>query len=387
MSDTNAPQYPDYPPNPPQPASVPAGPSGALRSRSRRASARGTGGSGRSWCSSSCFGILGSCVWSVSLLGKGATGGAITTGEAIAVIPIDGVIAGSGTAGVVTPEDFLDQLDQAERDDNVKAIVLRVDSPGGTVAASEEIATYVKESKKPVVVTVGDVGASGAYMVASQSDRIFALPGSAVGSIGVITDIPNVSGLLDKLGVQFTVVKAGKYKDAGSPYRALTKEETSLIQGSVNEVYGQFIDIVAEGRKMPRSEVESLATGWAWNGEQAKELGLVDEIGTYRDAMRAAAKLGGIDGRVRDRHLRQPAVRGPARHHHGRQRTARAARLARSAWCHAAWPGAREVDPQRRTLLHCPYLAFLATLLHFRHSPIAGLRGRSLSFTTRRDAS
>ncbi len=173
---------------------------------------------------------------------------------------------------------------------------MRVDSPGGTVAASEEIATYVKESKKPIVVTVGDVGASGAYMVASQSDRIFALPGSAIGSIGVITDIPNVSGLLDKLGVQFTVVKAGKYKDAGSPYRALTKEETSLIQGSVNEVYGQFIDIVAEGRKLPRSEVESLATGWAWNGEQAKELGLVDEIGTYRDAMRAAAKLGGIDG-------------------------------------------------------------------------------------------
>ena len=216
--------------------------------------------------------------------------------QAIAVIPIDGVIAGTGAAGIVTPEEFLDQLDQAERDGNVKAIVLRVDSPGGTVAASEEIAIYVKQAKKPVVVTVGDVGASGAYMVASQADRILALPGSAVGSIGVITDIPNVSGLLDKLGVQFTVVKAGKYKDTGSPYRALTPTETALIQGSVDQVYGQFIDIVAEGRKLPRSEVESLATGWAWNGEQAKELGLVDEIGTYRDAMRVAAKLGGIEG-------------------------------------------------------------------------------------------
>jgi protease IV len=295
MSDTNTPQYPDYPPMPPQPgATAGAYPQPYIPQPPRERSRHG-------WVWALVvlvvvFGILGSCVWSVSLLGKSTKGGAITTGEAIAVIPIDGVIAGSGTAGVVTPEDFLDQLDQAERDNNVKAIVLRVDSPGGTVAASEEIATYVKQSKKPIVVTVGDVGASGAYMVASQSDRIFALPGSAVGSIGVITDIPNVSGLLDTLGVKFTVVKAGKYKDAGSPYRALTKEETSLIQGSVNEVYGQFIDVVAEGRKMPRSEVESLATGWAWNGEQAKELGLVDEIGTYRDAMRAAAKLGGIDG-------------------------------------------------------------------------------------------
>jgi protease-4 len=234
-------------------------------------------------------------VWAATFVGGGSSV-PMATGDAIAVIPIDGVIAGTGAAGVITPEDFLDQLDQAERDGRVKAIVLRVDSPGGTVAASEEISTYVKEAKKPVVVTVGDVGASGAYMVSSQADRIVALPGSAVGSIGVITDIPNVAGLLDKLGVQFTVIKAGKLKDTGSPYRALTETETALIQGSVDEVYGQFIGIVAEGRKMPRSKVESLATGWAWNGEQAKELGLVDEIGTYRDAMRVAAKLGGIEG-------------------------------------------------------------------------------------------
>jgi protease-4 len=231
----------------------------------------------------------------VSLLG-GAAKGPITTGQSVAVIPIDGVIAGSGAAGVITPQDFLTQFDKAEADGNVKAIVLRVDSPGGTVAASEEISRYVKDAKKPVVVTIGDVGASGAYMVASQADKIFALPGSAVGSIGVITDIPNVSGLLDKFGVKFTVVKAGKYKDAGSPYRALTATETALIQGSVNQVYGQFIDIVAEGRGMERSKVESLATGWAWNGEQAKDLGLVDEIGTYKDAMKTAAKLGGIQG-------------------------------------------------------------------------------------------
>ncbi len=240
-------------------------------------------------------GVIASCGWFAALVGGSSKSG-VTTGPSIAVISIDGVIAGTGGAGVITPTNFLAQLDKAERDDNVRAIVLRVDSPGGTVAASEEIATYVRESKKPVVVSIGDVGASGAYMVSSQADKVFANPGSAVGSIGVITEIPNVAGLLTKLGVKFTVIHAGKFKDTGSPFRALSTSETALIQGSVNHVYGQFIDIVAEGRRMDRSKVESLATGWAWNGDEAKGLGLVDQIGTYRDALHAAAKLGGIHG-------------------------------------------------------------------------------------------
>lgn len=237
--------------------------------------------------------IVGGCVWIAWLSARDMD---VPTGDAIAVIPIDGVIAGTGGAGVITPQDFRDKLDQATEDDAVKAIVLRVDSPGGTVAASEEIALYVKAAEKPVVVSVGDVDASGAYMVSSQADRIIALPGSAVGSIGVIMEIPNVAGLLDKLGVEFTVVTAGEYKDAGSPYRSLTATEMALVQGSVDQVYGQFIDIVAEGRRMPRSKVESLATGWAWNGEEAKKLGLIDEIGTFDDALDAAAKLGKIKG-------------------------------------------------------------------------------------------
>ena len=242
--------------------------------------------------------IIGSCAWIGSLAIGSATSPDIASGEAIAVIPIDGVIAGTGTSasGVITPKDFLEQLDKATKDSHVKAIVLRVDSPGGTVAASEEIATYVKQATKPVVVTIGDVGASGAYMVSSQAKSIFANPGSAVGSIGVITEIPNVAGLLDKLGVKFTVIHAGKYKDTGSSYRDMTRAEKALIQGDVDEAYGQFIDIVAAGRHLPRSQVESMATGWAWNGVQAKKLGLVDEIGTYQDAMKRAAKLGGISG-------------------------------------------------------------------------------------------
>jgi len=237
--------------------------------------------------------VVGGCAW-VAWLGYG--GASVPTGDAIAVIPLDGVIAGTGSTGVITPGDFRDTLNQALDDDTVKAIVLRVDSPGGTVAASEEIALYVKAADKPIVVSVGDVDASGAYMVSSQADRIVALPGSAVGSIGVITEIPNVAGLLDKLGVEFTVITAGTYKDTGSPYRSMTATEKALIQGSVDQVYGQFIDIVADGRDMPRSEVESLATGWAWNGTEAKELGLVDQIGTFDDALKAAARLGKIKG-------------------------------------------------------------------------------------------
>ena len=216
--------------------------------------------------------IIGSCAWSVSLLGSGSSD-AMVTGNGIAVIPMDGAIAGSGSAagGIITPEEFLDKLNRAEKDSDVKAIVLRVNSPGGTVAASEEISMYVKAASKPVVVSVGDVNASGAYMVSSQADKIIALPGSAVGSIGVITEIPNVNGLLEKLGIKFVTITAGEYKGAGSPFEALTATETALIQTSVDEVYAQFIDIVAEGRKMERSEVESLATGWAWNGSQAKD--------------------------------------------------------------------------------------------------------------------
>jgi len=219
-------------------------------------------------------------------------------GDSVGVIRIDGVIAGTGSGvdGYMTPESFKDMLDQAEEDDSVKAIVLRIDSPGGTVAASEEIAAYVKACKKQIVVSVGDVGASGAYMVASQADEIWAMPGSAVGSIGVIAEIPNVSGLLDKVGVEFQVITAGKYKDAGSPYRPLTEEEQALIQGEVDDAYDQFVGIVAEGRKMSVSEVETLATGWAWNGDRAKEIGLVDKIGTYQDALDSAAKRGGIKG-------------------------------------------------------------------------------------------
>lgn len=246
-------------------------------------------------------GLVASCALPLMWIGRGSTTPSAGLGSAVGLIRVEGVIAGTGSTfdGYVTPRDFRDLLKQAENDSSIKAVVLRIDSPGGTVAASEEIARYAKEFGKPLVVSIGDVGASGAYMLASQSDEIWAMPGSAVGSIGVIAQIPNVGELLDKVGVDFQVVTAGEYKDAGSPYRELTDEERALIQGEVDDAYDQFVGIVAEGRGMTTQETEKLATGWAWNGEKAKELGLVDEIGTLEDALDSAATLGDISGDYR----------------------------------------------------------------------------------------
>lgn len=234
-----------------------------------------------------------------ALQGEGSWGG-VASGDSIALIHIDGVIAGTGSTldGYTTPEDILYQLDEALADDNVKAILLRIDSPGGTVAASQEIAwevAYATE-EKPVIASIGDVGASGAYMVASQCDEIVALPTSAVGSIGVITEIPNVAGLLDKVGVEFTVLTAGELKDTGSPYRSVTATEVALIQAEVDNAYEEFITIVAEGRGLSENDVRDMATGWAWSAREGVDLGLVDTLGTFNDAIDIAAEHGGIEG-------------------------------------------------------------------------------------------
>lgn len=242
--------------------------------------------------------ICVSCAISASLLGDVTGDSTLSLGDSIAVIHLEGTIMGGSTVGAASPEYILDQLDQALADDSVKAILLRVDSPGGTVAASQEIAMGVKRAAedKPVVVSVGDICASGGYMVASQADEIIAAPGSSVGSIGVIMEVANVEELLNKVGISFTTLTTGPYKDAGSPYRSLTATETAMLNEQLAVVYDQFIADVAEGRDMPESKVRELATGWVWLGSEALELGLVDSIGNYNDAVDRAAELGGIEG-------------------------------------------------------------------------------------------
>lgn len=225
-------------------------------------------------------------------------------GSQVALIRIEGVIAGgeggSGVLGgrVTSPEQVIKLLKQAEEDSRVKAILLRINSPGGSAAAGQEIYEAVRRvrKEKPVVASISDQGASAAYMIASAADKIVANPASLVGSIGVIMEVTNYEELLDKLGVKFITITQGKYKDIGNPARPMKPEERKFLQEQTRIVYEQFIEDVAEGRGMDKKEVERLATGLFWVGTEAKKLGLVDEIGNYEDAVRIAGELGDIEG-------------------------------------------------------------------------------------------
>ncbi|RJQ56343.1 MAG: signal peptide peptidase SppA [Actinobacteria bacterium] len=232
----------------------------------------------------------------LSVLAAVAAGAAVS-GNQVALIHLDGVIAAGGDSTVSTPEEIGEALRRADRTPTVKAIVLRVDSPGGTAAASQEIAMEVERTKKPVVVSIADVGASGGYMVSAAADEIVALPASEVGSIGVIIQLPNIQGLADKYGVKMGIIKQGKHKDMGNPFRPLTEEERRILQADTKVTYDQFIEQVAKGRDLPVAKVRELATGRVWVGTEARELGLVDRLGTLQDAIDRAGRLGKIRGR------------------------------------------------------------------------------------------
>jgi protease-4 len=193
---------------------------------------------------------------------------------------------------------LVEQLEKARKDSSVKAIVLRINSPGGSAAASEEIYNEILRvrERKPVYASMGDVAASGGYYIAAACNRVYANSATATGSIGVIMESPNLSGLFKKLGVDMQVVKSGKYKDMGNPARPLTSEERQLIQGMIDNTYEQFVTAVSNGRRMPIGKVKSLATGRVYTGQQAKNLGLVDDIGGLRETILAAGKSGGISG-------------------------------------------------------------------------------------------
>ena len=237
--------------------------------------------------------------------GLGATGqggiGLSATANSIYVIDMEGVISGSESTGLlaqatVTPEYMIEQFVAAERNPGVRAILIRVNSGGGSSAASQEIFEELKKVKKPVVVSVGDVCASGAYYISCAADKIVANRSSAVGSIGVILQVPNFEELYKKLGIDYTTIKQGKYKDAGSTDRQLTEEEKALLEEQTFRIYEQFIQDVAESRSLPVEKVKDIATGWVYLGTEAKGLGLIDVIGTYKDAEIIAAELGGIKG-------------------------------------------------------------------------------------------
>jgi protease IV len=185
-------------------------------------------------------------------------------------------------------------LKKSLKDSSVKAVLLRLNSPGGTVAASQEIYELVKELKeneKPVVVSMGDVCASGCYYIASAADKIIANPGTLTGSIGVISQGFNITGLLEKLGIQDQTFKAGKYKDLGSSQRPMSEREKEILQAILDDSYAQFLDDIYQARGIEKSELEKIAEGLIYTGQQAKKVKLVDELGTYEYAIQATRDL------------------------------------------------------------------------------------------------
>lgn len=223
------------------------------------------------------------------------------TGDTVAIIPLQGEIAygssGLNSQQIVTPEMVQNALSNAESDSSVSSIVIEVNSPGGSPVASEEIMNSIKKSKKPVVVWISDVGASGAYLAASSADRIVASPSSMVGSIGVIMELTDLSKYYQNTGINKYSIKAGQYKDMGADYRPLTAAEKNMLQGMVDQDYEHFISIVASNRNLTMNYTTSIAEGKIYTGTQAKDLKLVDETGGQKRALDLAAELGGIKGK------------------------------------------------------------------------------------------
>jgi protease-4 len=210
-------------------------------------------------------------------------------GPRVAVVELDGVIIDTG--------ELIRDLRQHREDPLVKAVVIRINSPGGVVAPTQELHTAlmrVRNAGKPVVASLGAVAASGGYYVAVAADRIYANPGTLTGSIGVIMQLANLESLFKKVGVDWVVVKAGQFKDIGNIARPMSVEERRVLQALLDDVHGQFVVAVADGRKLDRAEVAIIADGRIFSGAQAKAQRMVDEMGGLEDAINGAAALAGI---------------------------------------------------------------------------------------------
>lgn len=226
-----------------------------------------------------------------------AMGGFIEGGPTLAFGKGVGLIEIEGT--IVNPVPIVEEIDRFAKDDDVAAIVVRIESPGGIVAAAQEIYSELRKASqagKPVVASMGGVAASGGYYVACGADSIVANPGTLTGSIGVIMSFANTEELLRKIGVGFEVIKTGEYKDLGSMTRPLTPAERKLVGDLLDDVYDQFLEVISTQRGIDLEEVRKFADGRLLTGRQAYELGLVDRLGDFRDAINLAGELAGIKG-------------------------------------------------------------------------------------------
>lgn len=230
-----------------------------------------------------------------SLVSGGTTSGRLASlqvGNKVALVKIEGLL--------VSSETIVDEINGYAEDSSIKAVIVRVDSPGGGVVASQEIYNALRNARgegKKIIISMGTVAASGGYYIAAAADKIVANPGSLTGSIGVKMEFANMEKLLEKIGVRGMVVKAGEYKDIGSPYREMTAEEQKLLQAVIDDVHSQFIEAVATGRNLAEADVRGLADGRIFTGRQALQLKLVDQLGDLEDAIRVAGELAGIKGK------------------------------------------------------------------------------------------
>lgn len=226
---------------------------------------------------------------------KSATSG---TENRVVVIYLQGSIEDESggmslSGGRITPRYVEEQLQKAEEDGKIKAAVLRVNSPGGSVAASQQIAAHIEAFSKPLVISMGDMAASGGYYISAPAEGIVAQRGTLTGSIGVLSQVMDMGGLYEKMGIKVETIKSGRYKDMLS--RELTAEERELMQALSDDIYDQFISDVAAGREMDQEKVRELATGQVYTGTQALELGLVDRLGGIDEAVKWAGELAGVE--------------------------------------------------------------------------------------------
>lgn len=229
-------------------------------------------------------------------------GGDLGSSDKVAVIYVQGsMLTGNVPSGLgyATSEEICENIRSAVKDKNVRAIVLRINSPGGSPSAAQEISTEIEKAQKqgvPVIVSMGDLAASAAYYISAPADYIFANPSTSTGSIGVIWTFQNMSGFYHNEGVDYYISKSGEFKDMGGDWRGLTDEEKEYADSVVMESYDEFVTQVADGRNLSRGKVKELADGRLYTGSRAKELGLVDGLGNFYDAIDKAAELGGIKG-------------------------------------------------------------------------------------------
>ena len=233
------------------------------------------------------------------------------SGNRVEVVYVQGVmLTGSVPSGfgIATSEEITKSLKDASEDDAVKAIVMRINSPGGSPAAAEEIVAAMKKIKKPIVISMGDVAASAAYYISVPATRIIANPDTITGSIGVIWEFQNRSKFYEKDGTSFYIAKSGELKDMGGDWRGLSDEEKTYADQTIEEAYGRFVKEVAQDRNLSMSKVKDLADGRVYTGAKAKELGLVDEFGSLDDAIDIAASLGGIVGKPEVTYANKPSL-------------------------------------------------------------------------------